>query len=246
MRGEDAVQSALEYALQAFDETPVVFRNIIYLTPDDEVASIEIDFLVVTRAKVFLIETKDKEGRIYFEPGSSNVVICAEKGCNEIPNPLGQNIRKIEFLKAKFPKIHFESIAVMSCMRFSIDQKVPANIMHIDDLAYHMRRKSSDYRRTFKKIGTHPSGKYIDPLNHQSVDDVAAMLFSLSEKGSNATALHVERCKTFRVAKDSSLKDESFNAVTKALTESVIRARRAGMSDLQIVEVLSTIPDFAN
>lgn len=244
LSGEAVAASALEHALLAFDEPPVVLPNLILMTPEDDVGSAEGDFFVVTRAKVFIIEVKSHEARVYYTPGSNNIILCSQKGCNEIANPLGQNIRKVNYLKEKFPKIHFEAIAVMTSP-FSIDQKVPANILHIDDLAYHMRRKSSDYRRSLKKFGSHPKGTHVDPLDNKSIEEVAKMLIAVSDQSTDAMQRHIERCQLNRTAKEVHADDQAQLAI-KVLQESITRARRLGLTDSDIVDVISAIPDFSD
>lgn len=241
LSGEEATFSALQYACKAFDQPPIILRNLIFNVPDQTFKSFEIDFLVVTEARIFIVESKHFSGRITYE-GGATILNTTAQGTAELPNPLGQNKDKMQYLREVLPDLSFASISVVSNRQAELTQSVPANLLHITDLAYFMRLKADEYRRQLKRRCDDPAKlRFKFPLGGLSLLETAELFIALSNQTPEAFTEHVAFCREYKAHRKPAVLERPLEIARRKLIDGVHRARQAGQTDDWISEVLSSL-----
>jgi Nuclease-related domain len=241
--GEDIVFAALNYAVKAFDEPAVILRSVIFnigVEVDNDQATAQVDFVLVTETGVFLIETKGWRGNVFNDPDSDTRILLEEFGNTvSVSSPIEQNKRKRKFLQKHLPNVRFHSLGVITGADSIIHHKVKANIIHVNDLAYYLRSQATSRRSEVEKIAENPS--YVSKKQNidTTVDDVALRIIALTDTSKNAYQNHLNNCLYVKSLKNEKvqlapLALKMVNA-KKILVESVSRARNLGISPEEIL-----------
>jgi hypothetical protein len=241
--GEDIVFAELEFAVKAFDEPAVILKSVILnigVEVDNDQATAQVDFVVVTETGVFLIETKGWRGNVFNDPDTDTRILLEEFGNTvSVSSPIEQNKRKRKFLQKHLPNVRFHSLGVITGADSIIHHKVKANIIHVNDLAYYLRSQATSHRSEIEKITE--SSSYISKKQNidTTVDDVALRIIALTDTSKNAYQNHLDNCLYVKSLKKdkvqlATLAQKRINA-KKILVESVSRAKNLGISQEEIL-----------